>query len=100
MSKQMVVKQGPAQLVETKGCSGTMASSTLNKMLGKTELRGGDGEFKLPASRRTERLFGENATGRTKLTRSENVPLELMGRAYDPRNDTCVRAFVRILEAQ
>ena len=99
MSKQMVVKQGPAQLVQTKGYSGTMASSTLNKMLGKTMLRQGDGEYALPASRRTERLFGETATGRTKRERAASVPLQLMGREYNPRIDTCLAAFVRLLEA-
>ena len=54
----------------------------------------------MPATRRTERLFGEQATGQSKLTRAVGVPLELMGRTYDPRNDTCIKAFVRLLEAQ
>ena len=54
-------------------------------------LRRGDGLYQVPDSRRTERLFGEH--GRTKLL-SAGIKL---GADYNPREDSCVKAFVRML---
>ena len=48
------------------------------------------------ASRRRERIFGETGTGRSKYL-STGIKLEQLGAEYDPRNDTCLRAFVRML---
>ena len=57
--------QGPARLVNTKGYSTTMAISVMKHLLMLNVLRRGDGLYKIPDSRRTERLFGEH--GQTKL---------------------------------
>ena len=56
--------------------------------------RGEDG-ISLPDARRTQRLFG---VGRTKGL-STHIKYEKLGdeSAYEPRSDTCIRAFVRLL---
>ena len=74
-----------------------MALSTLNHMLMQQQLRRGDGLFAIPDSRRTERLM---CTGRTKHA-STGIKLEKLNcdDSYDPRLDTCVKAFVRLLAA-
>ena len=72
-----------------------MAISTLRKLLGAQLLRRGDGVIALPDSRRKERLLA----GRTKLA-SKEVKMEVLMRDYNPREDTCIRAFVRLLAAQ
>ena len=50
----------------------------------------------LPESRLRERLLG---VGRTSLP-AKWVKMEVLERDYNPRHDTCVRAFVRGLAAQ
>ena len=55
------------------------------------------GDYHLPASRRTSRLFGD--VGRTKGQRS-GVKIEKIDADYDPTTDTCVRAFVRLMAQQ
>ena len=82
-------------ITKTKGYNTTMAISTLNKLLGAQMLRRGDGVFALPDSRRKERLL----SGRTKLS-SQLVKLERLGNDYEPLEDTCIKAFVRLLAAQ
>ena len=79
----------------TSGYSSTMAISTLRKLLGARVLRRGDGIIALPESRRKERLLA----GRTKLA-SKMVKMEVLMRDYDPRQDTGIKAFVRLLAAQ
>ena len=79
----------------TSGYSSTMAISTLRKLLGARVLRRGDGIIALPESRRKERLLA----GRTKLV-SKMVKMEVLMRDYDPRLDTAIKAFVRLLAAQ
>ena len=79
----------------TSGYSSTMAISTLRKLLGARVLRRGDGIIALPESRRKERLLA----GRTKLM-SKLVKMEVLMRDYDPRLDTAIKAFVRLLAAQ
>ena len=98
--RQMTVHQGSSRLVATKGYSTSMALSTLRKMLGKSYLRRGDGIVSMPAARRNERLFGQSGSGRTKLQRAGSCKLECLGAEYDPREDTCIRAFVRLLAAR
>ena len=92
-------KQGPANLVKTKAYSTTMALSTLRNLLSKQYLRRGDGIISIPDSRRRERLFGD--LGRSKL-RSAGIKHEirLADPEYRPRDDTCLRAFVRLLAAK
>ena len=70
-----------------------MAISTLNKLLGAQYLRRGDGILKLRDSRRKERLFG--GSGRTKGERV--IKHENRGAEYLPREDTCIKAFIRLL---
>jgi hypothetical protein len=79
----------------TVGYGTTMAISTLRKLLGAQLLRRGDGVIALPDSRRKERLLA----GRTKLA-SKEVKMEVLMSDYKPREDTCIRAFVRLLAAQ
>ena len=64
-------------------------------MLVRGYLRVGDGLVATPMSRRKERLFG---VGRTSLP-SAGVKLELLRADYDPKSDTCVKAFVRCIAA-
>ena len=86
-------------MITTRGYSTTAALSTLNNMLAAQYLRRGDGIIATPDSRRKERLFGAHGSGRTKLA-STGVKLEkLRGDGYQPRSDTCVSAFVRLLQA-
>ena len=73
----------------TAGYATTMAISTLRKLLGAQLLRRGDGVLALPDSRRKERLLA----GRTKLA-SKEVKMEVLMRDYNPREDTCIRAFL------
>lgn len=90
-------QQGPEQLVPTTGYSTSMALSTLKKLLGQRYLRRGDGIIATPESRRKERLFGEHGTGRSSRL-CTNVKLEkLRGSRYEPAEDTCLTAFVRLL---
>ena len=60
------------------------------------DLRRGDGIMAMPASRRHERLFGKAGPGRAKLC-SAGLKLEARLADYEPRKDTCIRAFVRLL---
>ena len=80
----------------TVGYATTQCISTLRKLLGAATLRRGDGVISLPESRRKERLLG---VGRTKLA-SKWVKSEVLCRDYNPRTDTCIKAFVRALAAQ
>ncbi|KAL1521975.1 hypothetical protein AB1Y20_021620 [Prymnesium parvum] len=89
---------GGYKTIVTKGYGSTAASSTLTKLLATQKLRRGDGGIAIPSSRRGERLFGQSATGRSKL-----VKLEITGeehRDYNPAQDTCLDAFIRLLEAR
>lgn len=90
-------QEGPERLVPTKGYSTSMALSTLKKLLAQRYLRRGDGIIATPESRRKERLFGEHGTGRSSRLCS-NVKIEkLRGSGYEPAEDTCLAAFVRLL---
>ena len=74
-----------------------MAISTLKTLIAKRELQVGDGicGYSLPDSRRSERLFGD--VGRTKAERLGSKDGEHIDRDYKPRDDTCIRAFVRLM---
>ena len=87
-------KLGPMQLKDRKDYSTTMALSVMNNLLTTQKLRRGDGPISYPKSRRAERLFGEE--GRTKR-KSSHIKLEKLGIEYRPREDTCIKAFVRIM---
>ena len=50
-------------------------------------------------SRRTERIFGADGPGRSSRLRA-GIKLEKIDEEYDPRTDTCVRAYVRLLYEQ
>jgi hypothetical protein len=91
-------KEGPAQLVQTKGCPTMQSLSILSNLLVSKVLRQGDGTVD---SRRKERLFGATGSGRTSLPRA-GAKLERLGEDYDPLQDSCMAAFVCLMaeEAQ
>ena len=92
MTKPSSRKEGvPTTVVKTKGYTTTLAISVLTKMLATNYLRAGGEVAPVPESRRRERLI---QTGR--LTLPMAPKLELDG-VYDPRVDSCVKAFVRAL---
>lgn len=72
----------------------TTAISLLNHLLSTRYLRRGDGIYSMRDSRRMERVFGANGIGRLALKRSLKHE---KGSTYDPRQDTCIKAFVRLL---
>ena len=89
-------------MVSMKGVSTTAAISTLNHLLVSRKLKEGSGLHATPATRSKERLFGEKGVGRLSLPAS-GVKLEARLKAiagYDPRHDTCLKAFVRLLAAR
>ena len=90
---------GPANLTTKSMYSTTTAKSTLRTLLGRQQLRRGEGVFVIPASRRNERLFGVTGSGRSTYA-SAGIKLENLGKDYNPREDTCVRALVRALAAR
>lgn len=83
---------GPASLVRTKGYSSSQAISVLNNLLTAQKLRLGDGI----QTRRAERLMSD---GRVTLS-SSGCNIEKLGADYDPRQETCVKAFVRLLSTR
>ena len=87
---------GPSNLTAKSQYSTTLAKSTLRTLIGRQQLRRGDGLLSMPASRRNERLFGATGTGRSKCL-SKGIKLENLGKDYSPREDTCVKACVRML---
>ena len=91
--------EGPVNLYKTKGYSTTLALSTMRNLISAQTLRRGDGIVALPATRRNERLFGNSGQGRSKGL-SLGVKLEKLGREYDPRYDSCIKAFIRLCAAR
>ena len=73
-----------------------MAISIMKNLLVTQRLRRGEGPIIYPTSRRAERLFGEQ--GRTKRT-SSKIKLEKLGDDYNPRNDSVLKALVRLMAA-
>ena len=59
-------------------------------------LRGTSEVAAMPESRVRERLFGEGGPGRSKAL-STGLHLSQLGGMYDPRCDSVVKAFVRLL---
>mmetsp|Transcript_4529 Transcript_4529/g.11256 ORF Transcript_4529/g.11256 Transcript_4529/m.11256 type:complete len:116 (-) Transcript_4529:152-499(-) len=88
--------EGPSKLIERKGYGSSMALSVLRNLLVAKQLRSGDGVISTPASRRKERLFGTHGTGRVTLI-SKGTKIEKLGDDYNPREDTCIAAFVRLM---
>ena len=89
---------GPSNLITTKGCPTTAALSVLKHMLATQVLRRGDGVIATPDSRRKQRLFGVHGSGRTKQL-AGGIKLEKLRNAdYDPRSDSCIKAFVRLMK--
>ena len=93
-------KDGVVQLLTTtkrgaliSGSRGSTSVSILTHLLSTGYLRRGDGLYTMPDSRRSERLFGDNARGRT-----SNIKLEVpQAPGYKPEKDSCVRALALIL---
>ena len=96
MTTEGQTRRGALPVISTtKGYSSSMALSTLRKLLSQNMLRRGDGIIALPDSRRKVRLLA----GRTKLA-AKLVKMEVLQSDYKPREDTCIKAFVRLLAAQ
>ena len=93
--------EGPPapRLVTTKGYSTTTALSTLNALLTTNYLRRGDGILKMADSRRRERLFGSSGSGRiaAKSSGMKHFRADETDADYDPRNDSCLAAFIVLL---
>ena len=90
---------GTQKLLSTKGYKGSAAVTTLTTLLMKGYLRRGDGMFSFAACRRTERLFGDSGKGRSKALKFEGTAV-MIGPQYDPQQDTCLAAFMRLLAAR
>ena len=73
-----------------------LAISTLKNLLATQKLRRGDGDLTIPDSRRKERLFGAKGPGRT-YALSTGVKCEKLDDDYEPSQDSCIKAFVRML---
>ena len=71
-----------------------MAISTFNHLLSAQHLRSGEGDIALRDSRRQERLFGNNGTGRL-TTHRVKAEEECAG----PSGMTCVEAYAALLDA-
>ena len=86
-------------VIEAKAYSTTMSLSTLRNLLAQRALRTGYGLEDLRVrgieSRRRERIFGADGPGRSSRL-AAGIKLEKIGDDYDPRADTCLRAFVRL----
>ena len=87
-------QQGPVRITDRKAYSTSMALSTMNNLLVTQRLCRGDGPFQYPVSRKSERLFGEHGRSKRKSTR---IKLEKLGCEYNPAEDTCIKAFVRLM---
>jgi hypothetical protein len=91
---------GEVTVYVTSGYGATAATTTLKKMLIQKTLRVGDGAYSTPVSRRAERLFGEKATGRSKLVKVEWADSGYGPAKYDPASDSCLDAYVRMIAAR
>ena len=87
---------GPAKLITTSGYNTSLAISTLKHLIIAQKLKRGAGPdgVSMPDCRRAERLFG--SVGRLSYA-SSHVKLEKLGDDYDPKIDTCIKAFVRLI---
>ena len=98
--KPLLKREGPSQLVETKGYGTTLALSCLTKLLAQSALRQGSGpaELTIPDSRIRERVFGANGSGRSK-SNARGTALIGLESEYDPSKDTCIECFARDIAA-
>ena len=92
-----VDSEGNKITTATTGYSSTAATSVLTKILTTNLLRVGDGPHTMPDSRRASRLFGEKASGRSSLPKLAHARGD---EEYNPAQDTCVEAFVRLILAR
>ena len=98
IAPQRTKTEGPAQLVWTKGYGTSMSLSTMRKLLGLQYLRMGEGLIATPMSRRKERLFGVSGSGRTSGQKVLGQCDASTTTAFDPHTDTCVKAYLRLLD--
>ena len=94
-------ENAPEKIVQTKGYGTTMAMSTLAKMLGRKALEVGEAVLQglgIEPTKRAERVFGATGPGRSKLMHAGQKHSLIASQAeYDPRKDTCLEAFVRLI---
>ena len=74
-----------------------MALGALKNLSAAQLLRRGNGALSID-SRRNETLFCQKSTGRVTLARA-GIKVEKLDADYEPRKDTCLSAFVRLLAA-
>ena len=75
-----------------------MAISTFKKLDAKQSLHRGTSDLAaMPESRLAERVFGADGPGRSKGLSSGLSIGQLLGGEYDPRADSCLEAFARLL---
>ena len=71
--------------------------STFTKLDARQVLRRGTSETaSIPDSRTRVRVFGEDGPGRSKML-SSGVHIAQLGMVYDPRCDSCLESFARLL---
>ena len=97
ITPQHTVTEGPSNLIKTRGVTTTSSISTLRKLTAKRYLTEGHGLYSLPSSRRNDRLFGEHAVGRSSSSRVAHACMKLVVADYNPREDSCLKAMVRML---
>ena len=66
-------------------------------MLAKQKLRNGDGFFTTPDARRTVQLL--NGSGRRTHASTGVKPQSFSDESYDPRSDSCLKAYIRLIAA-
>lgn len=94
-TKRVAESSASRRLSMTGKYTTTTAISTLRNLLATQYLRRGDGLISMRDSRRTERVFGQDSLGRLALPKVQKTPVDMS--EYDPKMDTCVKAFVRLL---
>lgn len=95
-TKRVADTSSSRRMVMSGNYSTTTAISTLKTLLATRYLRRGDGIISMIDCRRTHRVFGQDSIGRLALPKSEKAKASDPDE-YDPKNDSCIAAFVRLL---
>mmetsp|Transcript_7677 Transcript_7677/g.15984 ORF Transcript_7677/g.15984 Transcript_7677/m.15984 type:complete len:415 (-) Transcript_7677:70-1314(-) len=96
-TQRVASSSGSRRMTMSGKYSTTLAISTLRNLLATRYLRRGDGVTSVPDSRRKERVFGADSIGRLALPASTKI--EVLEPEYNPKRDTCIKAFVRLIAA-
>lgn len=96
-TKRRAQSSGSRRIVLSGKYTTTTAISSLYNLLSTQYLRRGDGIVSMRDSRRIERVFGQNSIGRLELPKSDKSRAVLDEDLYNPKEDSCIKAFVRLL---